>query len=162
MESYIVLCDIDGVLAWIDHRLHYMREKDYENFYSPANMSGDLAISSGRKLLDVLQNGEGNFKTILVTGRPERTREVTQNWLDSKLIPYDEILMRKDHDYRPSSVIKKEMVANILRQYEKYEMYYYFIDDDPTNVAAVEAMSMYITGLTYGTNQFNKLEEKNG
>ena len=161
MDDYIILCDIDGVLAWIDHRLHYLKEKDYENFYSVASLSADLPIVSGRRLLEALQGGSA-FKTILVTGRPERTREATSKWLEKNLIEYDELLMRKDHDYRPSPVIKKELVANILREYDHYDMNYFFIDDDPANVYALENMSMYISGITFGTNQFIKLENKDG
>lgn len=160
MDDYIILCDIDGVLAWNNHRLHYLQNKDYESFYSVANLSADLLIKSGSTLLEVLQKNAQ--KTILVTGRPERIREATEAWLDQKMIQYDELLMRRDHDYRPSAVVKKELIANVIREWDHYEMHYYFIDDDPTNVRAVENMHSYIQGLTFGSGLFGKLGGGNG
>ena len=161
-SDYTIICDIDGVLAWIDHRLHYMKEKDYENFYSVASLSGDLPISAGKGLLKALQ-GPHAFKTVLVTGRPERTREATVNWLEKQGIFFDDLVMRKDGDYRPSPIVKVEAVTRILDSQWKFsDMNYYFIDDDPTNVEAVAGISMYITGITFGCGMFHKLKEENG
>jgi len=63
---------------------------------------------------------------VLMTGRPETLRKKTQLWLLNKcnLIPVIPILMRKEGDYRPDYVVKKELAEkhiglnNILCVYE--------------------------------------------
>ncbi len=45
--NYVILCDIDGVLADLTHRLHHQREKNYDAFYNAVEMSHDKPIKSG-------------------------------------------------------------------------------------------------------------------
>lgn len=39
----VVLCDIDGVLADISHRLLYQKRKNYDKFYAPEELAKDVA-----------------------------------------------------------------------------------------------------------------------
>lgn len=158
MEDYIVLCDIDGVLANINHRLPYMTMREYDKFYSDEEIAKDSAFTMGCHLLESLQT-EHCFRTYLVTGRNEDCRKATEEWLDKHMINYDFLRMRTAGDYRPSMTIKKELVKKIMKENELYEMSYYFLDDDPSNVKRVENIApLYILGITVGTGLFHKLE----
>jgi hypothetical protein len=46
---------------------------------------------------------------IAISGREEKARGITTKWLTECGVPYDELLMRADGDYRPDEVIKEEI-----------------------------------------------------
>lgn len=155
--SYIILCDIDGVLANPQHRLHYAREKNYEAFYQSDNLLKDEPFYMGINMLKTLQQIAD--KTILVTGRNKACYSATVAWLDKYGIKYHDIKMRHNGDYRPSATVKAEIVREILKENEQIDHSYYFIDDDPSNVKRIENISpMYILGITVGTGLYYKLE----
>lgn len=113
----VVLCDIDGVLADISHRLHFQREKDYEQFYSSENLKKDAPISSGMKLLETLLDGSMDCqdRVLFVTGRPLETFNDTWRWLGRHLPTQVletecDIIMRHDGDHRPSPEVKTEFL----------------------------------------------------
>lgn len=84
MSNTIIICDIDGVLADCSHRLHYLEEKDYGEFYGDKVLDDEL-IRSGAKLLYHLWNRhfvgdnltEVSNPIIILTGRPNRARAIT-------------------------------------------------------------------------------------
>lgn len=180
----LLIVDIDGVLADCSHRLHFQKEKDYNSFYSANNMLKDELIESGKNLIRTLSYVEplniDRCTTILLTGRPEPTREVTEAWLKLKgIFPSPEaIIMRRDKDYRPSDIVKAyglvkylfdkksegmesgqvEKLKNLLapefltRLLEDYDEVIY-VDDDPKNVKGICALIPRVTGLVFGTGR---------
>lgn len=46
---------------------------------------------------------------IAISGREERARAITAKWLNDSGVPYDELLMRTDGDYRSDDVLKEEI-----------------------------------------------------
>lgn len=52
---------------------------------------------------------------IAVSGREEKSRRITAKWLTDWGVPYDELLMRADGDYRPDEVIKEEIYRQQLQ-----------------------------------------------
>lgn len=186
MSETLVICDIDGVLANCEHRLKYLRMKDYDTFYG-VQMADDSKINAGFSLLKSLRDSASDSSIIYyATGRPERTRNLTLNWLEAYLMPQarsDRLYMRKDVDYRPSPELKVEQVEQILKDREVIGGYnligwfkavlaavtsiitgekeqpptVYFIDDDPENVKAVCGRFPFITGITFGVK---RMEEK--
>ena len=144
-----IFMDIDGVLANIDHRLRYQKEKDYDRFYSPEELSKDTAIPMGIRMLEDFWELE---RIIYVTGRPERTRDATKRFLAKEAIDSpiaENLLMRKDGDHRPSDVIKIELIGQALREGEEA----IFIDDDPKNVIAVEKAFPRVTGIIFSARR---------
>lgn len=156
----IVFCDIDGVLADCGHRLHYKEEKDYDKFYG-LEMLDDRTINAGLELLALVEEKDEDVPIILISGRPERTRKATTVWLDvCGLVYYDEILMRKDGDYRSSDIVKKELIEKYLMHNPQYKNWMaYFIDDDPKNVKAIEATFPNFTGLVFSTKRLGGKDE---
>ncbi len=57
------------------------------------------------------------FNLILVTAREARWRELTENWLKIHDIPWHDIIMRKDLDYRADSIVKQEMCEDLTSKY---------------------------------------------
>lgn len=155
MAGTLILCDIDGVLADISQRLPYLKEKNYDAFYSVANMVEDEPMDRGIDLFRNLCKVTSILDVHLVTGRPERTRKITEMWLSYNGISFNRMYMRKDGDYRPSPDIKVELLTKIAKERQAYDSHIsgYFIDDDPENVRAVCAAFPQITGITFGVGR---------
>lgn len=164
--SYIVFMDVDGVVADINHRLHFQREKDYDKFYSPEQLAKDTICLNGGVLATLLSSGELDTQFVFVTGRPERTRDATEDWLSEHFygidllgeLPHFPLLMRKDGDYRPSNVIKVEAMQKYLSDNNILDTNGVFIDDDLKNVIAVENAFPNISGILYSTERLGKGE----
>lgn len=159
MCTTIVMCDLDGVLADNRHRLHYLENKDYDNFYSHNEVLLDSIYPQGRNLLGVLT--EPSYVNLYyTTGRNERCREATEDWL--KMTGWDKgwndkkahLVMRKESDHRQSPIIKAEMVEQVINDtYSQDSIDYIFIDDDPENVRAVTERFPFVAGLVFGTGR---------
>jgi hypothetical protein len=109
-----VLFDIDGVIADCSHRLHFIQSApaDWDGFFDAC--SGDAPIWPTIKFLWALHEV---FKTVYVTGRPERIREKTKDWLKSHGLGNCKgiyLLMRKDDDHRPDFEVKRELFLNCI------------------------------------------------
>lgn len=156
-----VFCDIDGVLADCSHRLHYSEEKNYERFYSAKELAKDTLIYAGYELIRMFINL--GVEVHFITGRNESYREATAKWLHEKsLLERGFLTMRNEHDYRPSSIVKPELIkatydrlAEMRKDvWETQDMHStYFIDDDPENVKSVCATFPHITGITFGIDR---------
>lgn len=117
--SHAFIFDIDGVLANLEHRLHFIQgdKKDWDNFYK--DMDKDSPIQANIDMIYYLHR----FGEILfVTGRSEKYRKQTVDWLANNLGYGDpesqkaniskNLYMRKDGDYRPDYIIKEEIYKN--------------------------------------------------
>lgn len=118
-----VIFDIDGTLANINHRLHFIKteNKDWDNFF--AHMDKDTPIESMIKLCNLMYQQE--HKVLVVTGRPDNYRELTQSWLKQQGVDYHELYMRKAGDRRPDWIVKQEILQNL-----PYDIWY-AVDDKP-------------------------------
>lgn len=115
MKPSIIICDIDWVLA--DERVRRKKyltpdHKDYDGYYS--DVSNDWHISHLWSFL----NGKN---IIFITGRRESCRKQTLEWLDKR--PYlkaksENLLMRRDHDYRRAVDLKEIHLIQLLQEYE--------------------------------------------
>ncbi len=116
-----VICDIDGTLADVQHRLHHLEgdPKDWDGFF--ADMPADPVIEPVARLVQLLhavaQAQTGQIDAVLiVSARPDERsyREVTEAWLAAHGIPYDRLYMRSGGDFRPDPVVKADLLDQIL------------------------------------------------
>lgn len=112
-KDTVILCDIDGTLAHMNGRRgpfewHKVDRDDVDEI-----------------LADRLKKHHLNKeKVILVTGRDESCRELTEYWLNYYNIPYYDLLMRKKDDFRKDSIIKQEIFEiQIKNQYNVLFVY---------------------------------------
>lgn len=128
----MIVFDIDGVISDARHREHHVaaRPKDYDAFF--AELVHDAAIATGKtRLLAAAREGS----VVLVSGRPERSRADTQDWLSRHGFPVLPLHLRADADFRPARVVKTE----ILRSLGGPLAVDLVIDDDPTVIDALSA-----------------------
>lgn len=107
--------DLDGTLANIDHRLHYIlgKNKDYRTFYKEC--VNDTPITKNIKLLQDLK--ENRIDVIILTGRSEEVKNETIEWLNKNGLKSIKVIMRKQNDYREDSIVKPELLDNYLKEY---------------------------------------------
>lgn len=125
MEKKIILVDIDGTLADISHRRHHIegKRKRWRKFFQAMNR--DLPIAEVAAKVRRLSQ---DHTIILVSGRPEDYRDLTEQWLKKYRIPYRELYMRKTGDYRSDTVVKQEILDSHLNK-EDIEL---VLDDRPS------------------------------
>lgn len=113
MKSSIIV-DIDGTLSNSSHRQHFMETtpKDWKSFYK--DMFADRPNDWCRL---ILKNMKRRFWIVLVSGRPSEYREITLQWLVKNDIPFHELHMRGDGDFRPDYVIKKEILDKQIKPF---------------------------------------------
>lgn len=99
-KTSAVIFDIDGTIAIMKNRHPFDWNKvDRDDLNWIVSEQIDLQRSLGRKI-------------ILVSGRSEEARELTEGWLEHYGIKYDGLFMRKKDDYRKDTVIKREIYQN--------------------------------------------------
>lgn len=98
-----VVCDLDGTLFNIDHRLHFLKNKDWDGFFGAVR--GDTPNEWCVKLLDgLIMVG---VEVIFVSGRNEQARLATEEWLYELGFGDCKLYMRPAGDFRPDYEIKR-------------------------------------------------------
>ncbi len=111
----VVLFDIDGTLADIEHRRHNLDgpKPDWKSFNE--QMGDDTPNAPIVALYKTLWAAP-DYSLILVTGRNEASRSLTEQWLAWNEIPFARLLMRKDKDFRADHIIKEEILDQLLAE----------------------------------------------
>jgi hypothetical protein len=110
----IYLVDIDGTIADLTHRLHFIQQKpaDWDAFF--AVCPADKPIPEVIEVVQALAYG-GMNRIFMVTGRSDAVREQTQDWLYEQNIPFCKLFMRKAGDHREDAIVKSELLDEILK-----------------------------------------------
>jgi len=93
-----VLCDIDGTLALFGDANPYDRD------FSKDEVNSDVHAM----LWQTYQRDDGT-RIILLSGRKEKHRETTIQWLNEHMVPFDALHMRRDDDNRKDAIVKEEL-----------------------------------------------------
>lgn len=129
----IAVFDIDGVLADATHRQHHLaaRPKDWDAFFG--EVGADPVIEAGvRRYLEEATRHE----VVLMSGRPERTRRDTREWLTRNGLGEPRMILREDVDFRPAAVVKSELIGLVALPNDVAIL----VDDDVSVVARLTAM----------------------
>jgi phosphoglycolate phosphatase-like HAD superfamily hydrolase len=111
----VVIFDIDGTLANIVHRRSHLDQTPPNWRAFNDAMGADVPNEAVVSLYRALHTG-GLYDLVLVTGRNEAFRKVTEQWLIWNEIPFTQLLMRADHDSRADHIIKEELLDQLLAQ----------------------------------------------
>lgn len=107
-----VIVDLDGTLADCTHRLHHIRGRGRKNrdaFFAGCHLDrpNDVVVALVHALVK-------EHRVIYCSGRPERTRRATEQWLaDHVGIAAPRLYMRGDHDRRADDIVKRELLHRI-------------------------------------------------
>jgi FMN phosphatase YigB (HAD superfamily) len=109
----MVLVDMDGTLADVRHREHFVRQKPkrWKAFFEA--MEKD---PPNQAIAEWVRNLVPDYEVVILSGRPAEYGERTMAWLRRNNIPFSAILMRRSGDRRPDYIVKKEILDTLDRQ----------------------------------------------
>jgi hypothetical protein len=123
-QRMLAVVDIDGVLADVRHRLHHVRTppKDWDAFFAAA--PEDPLLEKGHETVTKLAEV---FEIVYLSGRPERCRDDTVDWLRRHDLPEGRVLLRRPGDHRPARLVK----VHALDRLSTDRSVAVLVDDDP-------------------------------
>ncbi|AEN13994.1 MULTISPECIES: nucleotidase [unclassified Streptomyces] len=127
----LAVFDLDGTLADAGHRQRFLEKgrRDWAAFFSAA--TDDPPLAEG---VELALASAGECEVVYLTGRPERCRRDTLDWLESHGLPKGAVHMRRDDDRRPARHTKLE----ILERLAGHRDVLFLVDDDEQVCDAAE------------------------
>lgn len=135
--------DLDGTLADSGHRQHFLEgaKRDWDGFFAAA--PADPPLERGVALC--LAAAE-ECEVVYLTGRPERCRADTREWLARQGLPGGAIHMRPNADRRPARTTKLETLRRLGRTREVRML----VDDDELVCDAAERAGFRVVRASWG------------
>lgn len=128
-DRSVVVCDIDGTVADLSHRLHYVRtegeKKDWKGFFSQMHLDTPRHEVYQRAAQLAAETGS---LFVFVSARPDDYREATEQWLRDHDMHHDVLIMRTAGDKRPDTEVKYRIYRKYLKQYKVVKVF----DDRPS------------------------------
>ncbi|MGP4002541.1 phosphatase domain-containing protein [Streptomyces sp. 8N706] len=143
-ERPLAVFDLDGTLADTAHRQHFLerRPRDWAAFFAAAPQDPPLAEG-----VALARDSARACEVVYVTGRPERCRRDSLDWLAGHGLPDGRLLMRRDSDRRPARFVKPEILRRLARDRE-IRM---FVDDDQLVCEACEQAGFAVVRARWAT-----------
>lgn len=109
-----VICDIDGTIADLTHRLHHIKDAagvplkapNWDAFFD--DCYDDEPIEKVWAVVHSLH--EAGHDIIFLSGRSDRVRNLTTRWLQQYCLFNFWLYMRKNGDHRPDNQVKPELL----------------------------------------------------
>ncbi len=147
----VVVCDLDGTIADITHRLQYGKgdTKDWAKFFSL--IPNDIPR---REIIDQVSNVANNEQAfvIFVSARPENYRKETIEWLDKALENVilgrgrQLLIMRDSNDKRPDTEVKKDIYEKYLKGLTVVSVF----DDRPSVIRMWRELGLNVIDVGHG------------
>ena len=120
-----VIVDMDGTLCDVSAVAHLLAEPDGFTAFHNACAQCPPHQAVVEWCVDYHNRGHA---ILIVTGRDEWSRELTEQWLSEHLpVPVAGLHMRADKDYRSNITVKREIHGTLAQSYDIRAA----IDDDP-------------------------------
>ena len=107
-----VVVDLDGTLADCTHRLHHIRgrgRKNWDAFFAACHLDDPNPV-----VVALVKALGREHRLIFCSGRPERTRKATEQWLKKHVgITPQALYMRGDADRRADDIVKRELLQRM-------------------------------------------------
>jgi phosphoglycolate phosphatase-like HAD superfamily hydrolase len=145
VKPYAVV-DLDGVLADVTGRLHHLEgaRKNWPAFF--AGIPKDSPYPEGFAVARELVTGHD---LVYLSGRPEHTRAVSEEWLRRHDAPRARLLLRRDGDRRPARILKVAQLQRLQRERPVAVL----VDDDPAVCQAAREAGFHVFQATWGRRQ---------
>ncbi|MFZ4153309.1 phosphatase domain-containing protein [Streptomyces pseudogriseolus] len=119
----LAVFDLDNTLAGTAHRQHFLerRPRDWDGFF--AAVPQDPPLAEG---IALVRESAQTCDIVYLTGRPERCRRDTLDWLAAQGLPDGELHMRGNADRRPARITKLAVLRRLARTREVRML----VDDD--------------------------------
>ncbi|MFI8510177.1 hypothetical protein ACIGHB_03510 [Streptomyces sp. NPDC085460] len=140
----LAVFDLDNTLAGTAHRQHHLerRPKDWDGFFAAA--PDDPPLAEGVALC---RSAAEECQVVYLTGRPERCRRDTLDWLAAQGLPEGPVHMRRHRDFRPARITKVEILRRLGADREVRML----VDDDALVCDAAEAAGFPVVRAGWAT-----------
>ena len=148
----LIVFDIDGTLANIEHRLDYVRSKPKNWKAFDAGIPNDVVNPHVAEAFHSLK-AAGN-EIIFASGRNERSRDATMKWLqDNRFWNYTaKLYMRKADDFRSDDIVKREILDEIVADWGRQPDMVF--DDRPRVVRMWRDEGIFVFNVYQGEEDF--------
>ena len=141
----VIVFDIDGTLANIEHRRSFVATKPKNWKAFNAGIVNDTPHEDIVFLAQLFWDRGHNV--ILCSGRGEEQRQVTKDQMKEFEIEYTRLLMRPAKDHRPDDVVKVELLQQIRAEFGNP---YLWFDDRTRVVNAIRAEGVRVLQVAPG------------
>lgn len=151
VKEKAIICDLDGTLCNIDHRLFTVRPpKEWEEEVAQAKLEKRKNIHGWKAdwasffynipgdtinqwCADIVEKFSTTVQIVYCSGRPDDHKRTTLSWLENNLLFFGHLYMRPRGDHRDDSIIKEILLDfEILTRFDPY-----FAIDDRARVVAM-------------------------
>lgn len=113
----LLICDIDGTVADLKHRRHFVENhpKNWAAFNERIHLDKPI-----NWVIDIVNEFyKQGSKVVMLSGREGTTqiRKKTKDWLLENGVLHDGLYMRQEKDYRGDDIIKLELLDLVIREY---------------------------------------------
>lgn len=111
MTRPLYIFDLDGTLALIEHRKHFIegKSKDWAAFYRAC-----VDDQPNAPVIKTLEELSPNVDIWIFSGRSDEVEIETARWLDAHGVSYDSMMMRREGDYTPDDKLKRAWYRQML------------------------------------------------
>ncbi|WP_030864003.1 nucleotidase [Streptomyces sp. NRRL S-37] len=111
-ERPLAVFDLDNTLAGTAHRQRFLerRPRDWDAFFAAAPQDPPLAEG-----IALVHESARECGIVYLTGRPERCRRDTLDWLAAQGLPEGDVHMRGNADRRPARHTKLAILRRLAR-----------------------------------------------
>ena len=98
------IVDVDGTLALLGKR----------NPFSWRGVGQDKPNSPVIEIVRALAQSPASPAIVLVSGRMEKARTLTQKWLERHQVPYERLYMRENQNFEPDEDLKRRIFQRVI------------------------------------------------
>jgi len=144
MTHGVVVFDIDGVLVDSSQRYNHCqsitksRREFWQCFFDCSLLYLDRPNEGLIQLARTFKNL--GWRVVVLTGRVETMRNCTEEELRQFGIPFDEVIMRKNGDFRKAGEYKRGVVRGLGGAFDRIIAY----DDDPSVVGTLRGLGVVV------------------
>ncbi|MCW5250291.1 hypothetical protein [Streptomyces sp. SHP 1-2] len=153
----LAVFDLDNTLAGTAHRQRFLerRPRDWDAFFAAARHDPPLAPG-----VALARAEAGECEVVYLTGRPERCRRDTLDWLAAHGLPEGTVHMRRDGDRRPARRTKLEILRRLARTRDVRVL----VDDDELVCADARGAGFTVVHADWaaGSDELRDAQERQG
>lgn len=108
----VIVVDLDGTLCDARHREIHAHNREWDAFHEahPFDLPHQDVAWALWAIDEASKARKERTMIIGCTGRPERYRRTTEDWLRKHELPIDFVLMRPNFDFRPDAELKPRLL----------------------------------------------------
>lgn len=143
----VIVFDIDGTLANIEHRRQFVASKPKNWKAFTAGIPNDTPHDEIVWLAKTFWEQGPNQKIILCSGRGEESREATVKQMGDFGVRFHKLFMRQAKDYRRDDIVKVELLSQIREEFGEPFLWF---DDRQQVVDAIRAQGVKVLQVAPG------------